>query len=277
MSKNIVLLSDGTGNAAGKVWRTNVWRTFQSLDLKTSDQIAIYDDGVGTSSFKPLAILGGAFGYGLKRNVINLYKFLCRNYRDGDKIYAFGFSRGAFTVRIVVGLVLNQGLVKFANEAELDRKARAAYRAYRHDKYPVWNLQYPFRLVRSWLDKRLYTPCERVVDSIEFVGVWDTVAAYGLPIDEMTRGVNDWLGRWSYRTSTSIPKSARRGMRWQSTMSAQHSTPSFGMKIRPIRRRAAQSANPMMSGCCRSGSPVFTPTSAAAIRTILSQTFRWPG
>ncbi|MHC2313084.1 hypothetical protein ACVIHC_000130 [Bradyrhizobium diazoefficiens] len=193
MSKNIVLLSDGTGNAAGKVWRTNVWRTFQSLDLKTSDQIAIYDDGVGTSSFKPLAILGGAFGYGLKRNAINLYKFLCRNYRDGDKIYAFGFSRGAFTVRIVVGLVLNQGLVKFANEGELDSKARAAYRAYRHDKYPVWNLQYPFRLIQSWLDKRFYTPRERMVDSIEFVGVWDTVAAYGLPIDEMTRGVNDWL------------------------------------------------------------------------------------
>ena len=49
----IILLSDGTGNSAGKVWRTNVWRLFQLLDLKTSDQIAIYDDGVGTSSFKP--------------------------------------------------------------------------------------------------------------------------------------------------------------------------------------------------------------------------------
>lgn len=193
MAKRIVLLSDGTGNAAGKVWRTNVWRTFQSLDLKTSDQIAIYDDGVGTSSFKPLAILGGAFGYGLKRNVLNLYKFLCRNYRDGDKIYAFGFSRGAFTIRIVVGLLLNQGLVKFDNEAELDRKARAAYRAYRHDKYPVWNLQFPFRFVQFWLDKRFYKSCEREVDSIEFVGVWDTVAAYGLPVDEMTRGVSDWL------------------------------------------------------------------------------------
>jgi len=79
MEKRIVILSDG--NSAGKVWRT-----FQSLDLKTSDQIAIYDDGVSTSSLKPLAILGGAFGYGLKRNVLNLYKFLCRNYRDGDKI-----------------------------------------------------------------------------------------------------------------------------------------------------------------------------------------------
>jgi hypothetical protein len=193
MAKKIILLSDGTGNAAGKVWRTNVWRIFQAIELKGSEQIAIYDDGVGTSSFKPLAILGGVFGWGLKRNVLNLYKFLCRNYQGGDEIYAFGFSRGAFTIRIVVGLILNQGLVEFANEDGLDKKARAAYRAYGHDKYPAWNLQYPFRLVRSWLDKLFYKSCERPINSIAFVGVWDTVAAYGLPIDEMTRGVNEWL------------------------------------------------------------------------------------
>jgi hypothetical protein len=84
VAKNIILLSDGTGNSAAKVWRTNVWRLFQCLDLKDSNQIAIYDDGVGTSSFLPLAILGGAFGYGLKRNVLDLYKFLCRNYQPGE-------------------------------------------------------------------------------------------------------------------------------------------------------------------------------------------------
>ena len=89
MAKKIILLSDGTGNCAGKVWRTNV-KVFQALELKGSSQIAIYDDGVGTSSFKPLAILGGVFGYGLKRNVLNLYKFLCRNYRTGDKSMASG-------------------------------------------------------------------------------------------------------------------------------------------------------------------------------------------
>ena len=71
MSRKIVLLSDGTGNSAAKVWRTNVRRTFEALDLAGSDQVAFYDDGVGTSSFKPLAILGGAFGFGLKRNVID--------------------------------------------------------------------------------------------------------------------------------------------------------------------------------------------------------------
>jgi hypothetical protein len=193
MTKKIILLSDGTGNSAAKVWRTNVWRLFQSLDLTDSSQIAIYDDGVGTSSFKPLAILGGAFGFGLKRNVLDLYKFVCRNYQTGDKIYGFGFSRGAFTIRIVAGLVLNQGLVSFGNEADLDRKVRAAFRAYRHEKYSPWNLQYLFRLVLVLLDRRFYTPRLRPVPTIEFLGVWDTVAAYGLPVDEMTRGVDQWI------------------------------------------------------------------------------------
>src|SRR5882757_9970481 len=123
MSRNIVLLSDGTGNSAAKVWRTNVWRTFEALDLSGNDQVAFYDDGVGTSTFKPWAILGGAFGFGLKRNVIDIYKFVCRNYKDeSDDIYGFGFSRGAFTIHVVMGLILNQGLVSADNETELDKR-----------------------------------------------------------------------------------------------------------------------------------------------------------
>ena len=133
MGKRIIILSDGTGNSAAKVWRTNVWRIFEALDLSGSGQVAFYDDGVGTSSFKPLAMLGGAFGWGLKRNVIDLYKFLCRNYKTAadykvagatdDEIFAFGFSRGAFTIRVVVGLVLDQGLVSFNSESDLEAKA----------------------------------------------------------------------------------------------------------------------------------------------------------
>src|SRR6267154_6697588 len=110
MGIRIILLSDGTGNSASKVWRSNVWRVFESIDLTGTSQVAFYDDGVGTSSFKPLAILGGVFGYGLKRNVLDIYRFLCANYSNGDDIYGFGFSRGAFTIRVVIGLVLNQGL-----------------------------------------------------------------------------------------------------------------------------------------------------------------------
>ena len=52
-----------------------------------------------SSSFKPMVILGGAFGLGLRRNVIALYKFVCRNYRNADdKLFGFGFSRGAFLI-----------------------------------------------------------------------------------------------------------------------------------------------------------------------------------
>src|ERR1700682_4136886 len=121
--KHIVLLSDGTGNSSAKVFKTNVWRLFQILDLRDpTSQIAYYDDGVGTSSFKAFAILGGVFGFGLKRNVIDIYSFCCRNYKAGDYIYCFGFSRGAFTIRVVAGMIARQGLVEYNNnEADLAR------------------------------------------------------------------------------------------------------------------------------------------------------------
>jgi uncharacterized protein (DUF2235 family) len=64
MALNIILLSDGTGNSAAKRNKTNVWRLYQALNLADGTQVAFYDDGVGTSSFKPLALLGGAFGWG---------------------------------------------------------------------------------------------------------------------------------------------------------------------------------------------------------------------
>jgi uncharacterized protein (DUF2235 family) len=198
MSRKIILLSDGTGNSAAKVWRTNVWRTFEALDLSGSDQVAFYDDGVGTSSFKPWAILGGAFGFGLKRNVIDIYKFACRNYRDdSDDIYGFGFSRGAFTIRVVMGLILNQGLVSADNESELDKKAIAAYRKYRSERYHTlwpWHPEDWYRAIRDVLLPISYDKRDnRQVKRIRFVGVWDTVAAYGLPMDEMTRGVSRWI------------------------------------------------------------------------------------
>ncbi len=196
MGRNIVLLSDGTGNSSAKVWRTNVWRTFEALDLSGSDQVALYDDGVGTSSFKPLAILGGAFGFGLRRNVIALYKFACRNYRDGDdELFGFGFSRGAFTIRILMGLIDSQGLIKADNEAELDSLAKAAYRAYRRDRYKHLKLEAPYQWIRNKFGPHYPLDPDKVRRNVKirFVGVWDTLAAYGMPIDEMARGIHQYL------------------------------------------------------------------------------------
>jgi uncharacterized protein (DUF2235 family) len=215
MGKRIILLSDGTGNAAASVWRTNVWRIFESLDLDRSDQVAIYDDGVGTSSFKPLAILGGAFGWGLKRNVIDLYKFVCRNYEsEKDEIFGFGFSRGAFMIRIVAGLIFDQGLVPynkpnpyhkpnvlipsgspthFTSEHDLHKKAEAAYRAYRKTNFHT-NWYFLFRWICGLIRRSNCRKEEKNFNiNIRFLGLWDTVAAYGLPIDEMTRGVSQWI------------------------------------------------------------------------------------
>jgi uncharacterized protein (DUF2235 family) len=201
MAKNIILLSDGTGNAASSFWRTNVWRIFQSIDLTGSDQVACYDDGVGTSSFKPLAILGGAFGWGLKRNVIHLYKFLCRNYEPDCKIYAFGFSRGSFTIRVLIGLVVSQGLIPFTTEADLDGKAIAAYLEFRRARYgtkagalfrPLRNLWVAIQNV-ILRRERYNAGTNRKVESIRFLGLWDTVAAYGLPVDEWTIGIDRFI------------------------------------------------------------------------------------
>jgi uncharacterized protein (DUF2235 family) len=194
MGRKIVLLSDGTGNSAAKVWRTNVWRTFEALDLSGNDQVALYDDGVGTSSFKPMAILGGAFGLGLRRNVIALYKFACRNYRDADdELFGFGFSRGAFTIRIVIGLIVSQGLVKADSEAELDSLAKAAYRAYRRARYKHLKLERPYQAIRNLFPPHYPPKGVRKDVRIRFVGVWDTVAAYGMPISEMTSGIHKYL------------------------------------------------------------------------------------
>src|SRR5262249_18379264 len=132
MARNIVVLSDGTGNSAAKLSKTNVWRVYQALVLSYANQVAYYDDGVGTSSFKQLAFVGVAFGWVLKRNILGRYTFLCRNYVQGDRIFAFGFSRGAFTILVLARFVLAKGLVtNFNSTDDLWSKAHKLYRDFR--------------------------------------------------------------------------------------------------------------------------------------------------
>ncbi|MCY4229139.1 MAG: DUF2235 domain-containing protein [Gammaproteobacteria bacterium] len=191
-TKKIIILSDGTGNSAAKRHKTNVWRLYEALDLSRNDQIAMYDDGVGSQKFFLFKLLGGVFGWGLKRNVIEMYEFLCRNYKfgkregDQDRIYLFGFSRGAFTVRVLVGLIAECGLcTDFKSKRDLHNEAKKRFAVYR----------------KSYKKRRSGKNCPQTCDcsckqeskardgspipKIEFLGVWDTVDAYGLPIDEL--------------------------------------------------------------------------------------------
>ena len=221
-SRNLIVLSDGTGNSASKSAKTNVWRLYQALDLTDGRQVAVFGDGVGTSSVKVLRVLGLALGVGVKRNVLNLYKFLCRNYQEGELIWAFGFSRGAYTIRVLVGLIEHQGLVTYDTEADLHRNAIAAYRAFRKRAFAtrifwVWAGRYlRDRLISVWNMITGGKSYEKVrADTrkahrddvhVHFMGVWDTVAAYGLPIDELTRAVDKWVWPMSFRDTSLLPR-----------------------------------------------------------------------
>jgi uncharacterized protein (DUF2235 family) len=241
MSKTIILLADGTGNGAAKLFKSNVWRLYKALDLSDPPpagkrrQIAYYHDGVGTSTFKPLTILGGVFGVGLKRNIVDMYLFLCRNYEPGDRICVFGFSRGAFTARVLASVITTQGILDCHTEDELHRYARDVYRRYRRRyKLPLLErknktveLKDPEKkkvgivdrirdlrdfAIKAWRGMLKHEQYDSVHErnrktSIDFIGVWDTVAAYGLPIDEMTRGIDEWvwpLSMPNYALSTEI-------------------------------------------------------------------------
>lgn len=215
--KSMVLFSDGTGNSSAKLFKTNVWRMYEAVDLGPATegkrkQIAFYDNGVGTSSLRPLAAVGGIFGFGLKRNVLEIYRYACRNYApapeqipgqdpgdSGDHLYGFGFSRGAFTMRLVIALIAQQGLVRSTTEEELERKSEEAYRAFRADFLPR-NWQAPTRWFRARRKRKAarggvppYDKSDNYFPVIRFLGVWDTVSAYGGPISEITRAIDNWI------------------------------------------------------------------------------------
>ena len=159
--------------------------------------------------------MGGAFGIGLRRNVMSLYKFACRNYRNADdEIFGFGFSRGAFTIRVTIGLILDQGLIRAGemSESGLDKEARRAYRAY-HKKHFHTNWGLIFKAVGKLFGKESVAntavPTGRSEPSIRFLGLWDTVAAYGLPIDEMTNGISQWIWPLEIPSHTLSPRVKR--------------------------------------------------------------------
>src|SRR5262245_4112335 len=104
--KNIVVCADGTGNADVKGRGSNVFKLFEAVDtttllheLEVPRQIAFYHEGVGTESWWPERAVDGATGFRVGRYVRELYEEIVRVYAPQDRIYLFGFSRGAFTVR----------------------------------------------------------------------------------------------------------------------------------------------------------------------------------
>lgn len=134
--KRLIVCCDGTWQKLTSPYPTNVVKIAQSIKPSSQgiSQIVFYDEGVGAgnSAEKVLAegdkILGGAFGLGIDNNIQNAYRFLCLNYEPNDEIYLFGFSRGAYTVRSLAGLIrCSGGLLRLQDI----RKAPTLYEIYR--------------------------------------------------------------------------------------------------------------------------------------------------
>lgn len=208
--KNIVLCSDGTGNRGGKQRGTNVWAIFNAVwrhpdangALPAKTQVTFYDDGVGTQNFIVFKLLGAAFGWGYSRNIRDLYRALVSAYEPGDAVYLFGFSRGAYTVRGLAGLVLSQGILnrhEFTSSKDLDRAVWAVFRAYRDRYESVAGKLRRLLMPQYAKDYESYRKYDRIhhldrakvpKTPLAFIGVWDTVDAVGLPFDKLTDLLN---------------------------------------------------------------------------------------
>ena len=172
--RNLVVCCDGTGDAFG-VCNSNVVKLYASLRWNRR-QLGYYHPGVGTMG-APTArnawqrgwsrLLGLAFGAGVLADVADAYRFLMERYRPGDRIFLFGFSRGAYTVRALASLIWVFGLLPPGHAAQIPYLLRRLRRLGRSWTRAGAGEANAFRAVFS-------RPCP-----IHFLGVWDTVSSIG--------------------------------------------------------------------------------------------------
>ena len=211
--KRIVICCDGTWQRLYNASLTNVALTARSIaprDAKGRAQIVYYSAGVG-ASLGGLSIWQGMTGADLDDHLLDAYLFLNLNYEPGDEVYLFGFSRGAYTVRSLAGLLRKCGVLR---RAHVD-KARAALELYRHREVSADTfLAARFRSAHAIAWPRS-TRDGIAVDTppfdlrIRYVGVWDTVGALGIPrVLPISLGLNE-----NYRFHDTALSSAVQGAR----------------------------------------------------------------
>lgn len=175
--RDIVLCCDGTSNEpAGDA--TNVVRMFRCLE-KSDRQLVFYEPGIGTAGVlnlwrrradRMMALLAQATGYGLDEHAIAAYSFLCSHYRAGDRISLFGFSRGAYTARVVAGLIHQIGVLR-PEQVNLAPYALKAYKQSSDDD----DLAIGWRFAQAVGARQT---------SIHLLGLWDTVGSMIAPLKD---------------------------------------------------------------------------------------------
>lgn len=177
MARNIVICCDGTGNEYGD-HNSNVVKLYSTLIIDGIQQIGYYHPGVGTMG-APEAnnklsqawsiLMGLAFGAGLLANVGDAYRYLMNNYQDGDQVYLFGFSRGAYTTRALAGVLHMYGLLCPGNEGLIPY----IIRMYAKHTRDADGMTHTFQVATGFKS----TFCRNC--PLHFVGLWDTVSSVG--------------------------------------------------------------------------------------------------
>lgn len=183
--RNLIVCCDGTWNTPdqadqGVPTPTNVVRLFNSLAAQNAEgipQLRYYHPGVGTDGSWWNRAVGGGAGVGLGRNLMSAYHWLAQQYEPGDRLFLFGFSRGAYTVRSLAGMITSEhcGLLQLTGLGEAEgwkRVERAYERGYRKRKSRgSWAGSWPFHQAGA----------AGTSPPVHFLGVWDTVGALGIP------------------------------------------------------------------------------------------------
>lgn len=184
--KNIVVCCDGTGNQFG-AFNSNVVKLYTAINVD-NEQVAYYHPGVGTMSATTAKtkfgkswskLKGLAFAAGFRDNVLDAYRYLMNTYNDGDHIFLFGFSRGAYTARALAGMIHGYGLLCKGNEGHIPY----VWRDFRSQVNAIHQRNKSL----SKADKQTAVdPAEAFKHTfshphlqIHFVGLWDTVSSVG--------------------------------------------------------------------------------------------------
>jgi uncharacterized protein (DUF2235 family) len=184
MARKLVVLFDGTWNTIKD--HTNVVRLAELIAATSDDgseQLPpFYDKGIGTHALDRWT--GGIFGYGLSENIRDGYRWLAANYRPGDEIFIFGFSRGAYTARSLAGLIRKCGILRPPGTAEVRNTQEQFFRRSANGNL----VQRAYDLYR---DKKIHPDSPEAnafrasvaqEARIKFIGVWDTVGSLGIPL-----------------------------------------------------------------------------------------------
>jgi hypothetical protein len=178
---SLVICLDGTWNNADSAEnQTNIGLLASMIDPKPVLGVPAhiyYDAGVGTSGSRTHRLAGGLLGTGLSTNILEAYRFLSLNYRPGDDIYIFGYSRGAYTARSLCGFLAASGLLRADMCDQRNQEFAWTYYRTRHKKRFPANKEHLRRITHA--DVR-----------VRFLGVFDTVGSLGIP-----RTWLNWIGR----------------------------------------------------------------------------------